>query len=176
MKTKMDPFLSYPANYPLVSPLVYYSTPLGPTKTVDIRRLGDSVNNRFEAATSQIRIKLNSSFAKRMILDYDSSNAYKSDSLFHTYFAGLAVIPDAITPANVLVNINLADTNTKLALYYNTATTGATVRDTLVTYLKFNSSTSANANIIVRDRTGSEVVKHLSVIPCLLYTSPSPRD
>jgi len=177
MKTKMDPFLSYPANYPLVSPLVYYPTPLGPTKTVDIRRLGDSVVNRFEAATSQIRIKLNSSFAKRMILDYDSSNAYKSDSLFLTYFAGLAVIPDAITPANVLVNINLADTNTKLALYYNTATTGATVRDTLVTYLKFNSSTSANANIIVRDRTGSEVVKHLSVTPksdSLLYVQSQP--
>ena len=177
MKTKMDPFLNYPANYPLVSPLAYYPTPLGPTKTVDIRRLGDSVINRFETATSQIRIKLNSSFAKRMILDYDSSNAYKSDSLFLTYFAGLAVIPDAIAPANVLVNINLADTNTKLALYYNTASTGATARDTVVTYLKFNSSTSANANIILRDRTGSEVVKHLSPTPksdSLLYIQSQP--
>ena len=165
INTLMDQFRDYPTNYPNVSPITYNSTPLAPTKTVDIRRLGDSVINRFELATNQIRIKLNSDFAKRMILDYDSTNAYKSDSIFRTYFNGFAVVPDPSTPANAFLHINLADTNTKLALYYTTATSASTVRDTVVSYLRFNAQTSGHANFITRNRTGAEVASHLSATP-----------
>ncbi len=161
----MGQFRDYPANYPNVSPINYFTIPLAPTQTLDIRRLGDSVINRYEASKNQIRIKLNNSFARRMILDYDSTNAYKSDSIFRTFFNGFAVIPDPSTPANAFLNINLADTNTKLALYYTTSTSLSTVRDTVVSYLRFNSQTSGHANFITRNRTGSEVASHLSTTP-----------
>ena len=161
----MDQFRDYPANYPNAFPISYNSTPLVPTQTIDIRRLGDSVINRFEASKNQIRIKLSNSFAKRMILDYDSTNAYKSDSIFRTYFNGFAIIPDPSSPSNAFLNINLGDTNTKLALYYTTATSASTVRDTTVSYLRFNTQTSGHANFITRNRTGAEVAGHLSATP-----------
>jgi hypothetical protein len=161
----MDQFRDYPANYPNAFPISYNSSALAPTQTIDIRRIGDSVINKFEATKNQIRIKLNSSFAKRMILDYDSTNAYKSDSIFRTYFNGFAIIPDPSSTSNAFVNINLADTNTKLALYYTTSTSTSTVRDTTVSYLRFNAQTSGHANFIARNRTGSEVVGHLSPTP-----------
>ena len=173
----MDQFRDYPANYPNAFPISYNSTALAPTQTIDIRRIGDSVINKFEVTNNQIRIKLNSSFAKRMILDYDSTNAYKSDSIFRTYFNGFAIIPDPSSSSNAFVNINLADTNTKLALYYTTATSASTVRDTTVSYLRFNAQTSGHANFITRNRTGSEVVGHLSTTPkadSLVYVQSMP--
>jgi Domain of unknown function (DUF4270) len=173
----MEQFRDYPVNYPSLFPISYNPSALAPTQTIDIRRLGDSVINRFEASKNQIRIKLNNSFAKRMILDYDSTNAYKSDSILRTYFNGFAVIPDPSSPSNALLNINLADTNTKLALYYTTATSASTVRDTVVSYLRFNAQTSGHANYISRNRTGSEVVGHLSPTPkidSLLYVQSMP--
>jgi len=173
----MDQFKDYPANYPNAFPISYNSTALAPTQTIDIRRLGDSVINKFEASKNQIRIKLSSSFAKRMILDYDSTNAYKSDSIFRTYFNGFAIIPDPSSPSNAFLNINLADTNTKLALYYTTATSASTVRDTTVSYLRFHAQTSGHANFITRNRTGSEIAGHLSPTPkadSLVYVQSMP--
>jgi hypothetical protein len=175
--TLMDPYKTYPTNYPNVSPLSYYTIPIAPTKTVDIRRLTDSVNNRYEAAVNQIRIKLNNSFAKRLILGYDSTNAYKSDSVFRTFFNGFAIVPDPSSPSNAFLHVNLGDSNTKLALYYNTSSTGSTTRDTVVTYLKFNTLSSGSANFITRNRTGSEVAKHISVQPktdSLVYVQAMP--
>ena len=177
VNTLMGQFRDYPVNYPNVSPINYNLLPLAPTKTVDIRRIGDSIINRYEAANNQIRIKLNKSFAKRMILDYDTATQYKSDSIFRTYFNGFAVIADPSTPANAFLNINLGDTNTKLALYYSTVYSGGTVRDTVVSNLRFNTSTSGHANFITRNRTGSEIANHLSTNPkpdSLVYVQAMP--
>jgi hypothetical protein len=173
----IEQFKVYPVNYPQVYPINYYSTPIAPTKTVDIRRLGDSVKNRYENAVNQIRIPLNQSFARRMITGYDTTNAYKSDSAFRAYFNGFAVIPDPSTPANAMLHVNLGDSNTKLALYYSTASTGSTARDTVVTYLKFNTLASGDVNYVTRNRTGSEVAKYISVLPksdSLVYVQAMP--
>jgi len=78
------------------------------------------------------RIKLNANQAARFIKSYDSSGAYASDSAFKTFFTGFAVTADATGGANALLKVNLVDTNSKLSLYYNSSTTGATKRDTLV--------------------------------------------
>jgi hypothetical protein len=177
INTLMDQFRDYPVNYPNISPITYNSIPLGPTQTIDLRRIGDSVINRYEAANNQIRIKLSDKFARRMILAYDSTNEYKSDSIFRTYFNGFAVVPDPSTPANAFLSINLGDTNTKLALYYSTAYSSGTTRDTVVTYLRFNTTTSGHANYIYQNRTGSELAKHLSSIPkpdSLIYIQTMP--
>jgi hypothetical protein len=168
----------YPINYPNAYP-ISVSQQLAPTTTIDIRRLGDSVNNRFENTKNQIRIKLNQSVAKRFIKDYDSTNAYASDSAFSSYFAGFAVTADPGVPANALLKVSLSDTNTKFALYYSSNSTGATQRDTSVSYFRFNTlyGGSGDANYIVRDRTGSEAGRHINAAlksDSLVYVQTSP--
>jgi hypothetical protein len=174
--TPLDPTITYPSNYPNAKP-ISTGFSLGPTVTVDIRRLRDSVKNRYESSTNQLRIRLNASVAQRFIKSYDSSNAYATDSAFRTYFAGFALTAEQAAPANALISINLADTNSKFALYYSSSSTGATQRDTSVAYFKYNTLSSGDANFVTRDRTGSEVAKHLTTTSkpdSLVYVQTSP--
>ena len=55
--TPLDPYRNYPANYASAIG-INASNALAPAKTFDIRRFGDSVNNRFENSNNQIRIRL----------------------------------------------------------------------------------------------------------------------
>ncbi len=159
--TPLDITRAYPANYPSAFN-IKIGQQLAPTQTVDIRRLGDSVNNRYENAKGQIRIKLNSDIARRFIKTYDSTNAYISDSVFRTFFAGFALTTDNGSPANALIKLSLIDTNSKFALYYNSSSTGASQRDTSVVYFRFSSSFSGDANIVTRNRSGSDASKHFT--------------
>jgi hypothetical protein len=152
------------------------------SKTFDVRRLADSVNNNFENAANQIRIPLSTAFANRLI-SYDSSasnnGAYASDSLFRESFRGFALVPQS---GNALIRINLTDTNTKFAVYYHyKAADTSTIISTTVNYFRFNTGstgypTSANANVVSRNRTGSEAAKHLntSFNDSLVYIQTSP--
>lgn len=174
--TPLDIFHAYPANYP-ASFNFNLGQSLGNSINVDIRRLGDSVKNRYEDATNQIRFRLRADVAKRFLKDYDSTNAYLSDSVFRTYFAGFAITANTGTAANALLKINLADTNTKFALYYSSSSTGATKRDTSVAYLKFNTSYSGDANLVLRDRSGTDAAKHLTTTAkpdSLVYVQTTP--
>lgn len=174
--TPLDPYVAYAANYPSTMPATIGASLAAPV-VVDLRRLADSVNNRYENAKNQIRIRLNNTVARRFLKDYDSTNAYKSDSIFRTYFAGFAVTADANFGTNALVKVNLADTNTKFALYYSSSSTGATQRDTSVVYFKYNSTTGGNANLVLRDRSGSELSKHITTTSkpdSLVYLQTSP--
>ncbi len=174
--TPLDPFITYPANYPSKYPIAVGAS-LASTQTIDIRRLGDSVINRFELSNNQIRIKLHDDVARRFLKLYDSTNAYKNDTIFKTFFAGFALKAETANPANALLYINLNDTNTKLALYYNTNTTGATVRDTNVIYFRFNNFISGDANYITRNRASSEVANRLTTTSkpdSLVYVQASP--
>jgi hypothetical protein len=159
--TPMNNFFNYATDYPQ---LYNFNTvgSLGNTHTVDIRRLGDSVNNRYEKARNQIRIPLNTSLANRLLKQYDSTNAYRNDTAFKTFFGGLALRVSNATPANALLYINLIDTNSKLALYYNTRQPGATIRDTNVAYFRFNIVSSGDANFVTRNRAGAEVANRLN--------------
>lgn len=135
---------------------------IGERTNIDLTTLNDSVNTKFEKASNQIRIKLNASFAQKMIKTFDSSNAYKNDSLFRSRFAGFAVVPDQGS-GNALISVNLLDTNTKLALYYKYKTTTTPIEDTpTVSYFRFavnsGTATSGNANIIKRDYSGPNLL------------------
>lgn len=120
----------------------------------------DTIRTKFETLSSVIKIRLNSSFAQRLVQSYDSTNAYRNDTTFRQRFAGFAIVP-ANSQGNTLIRINLLAANTKLALYYHSkATTTATTTDTLVNYFTFNQSgtnTSGSANRIVRNYAGSEL-------------------
>jgi hypothetical protein len=174
--TPLNPNIIYPADYPALYPVNTVGNLADPI-SVDIRRAGDSVKNRFENAANQIRIKLYNSVAQRFIKTYDSTNAYLSDSAFSTFFAGFALKVDAVNPANALMYVNMLDSNTKLGLYYSSSSTGATVRDTAVTYFRFNSLTSGLSNFITRNRAGSEVAGRLTTTSrpdSLVYVQTTP--
>jgi hypothetical protein len=134
------------------------------SETVDLRRLSDSVINRFEKAKNQIRIPLSNLFADRFIKQYDSLNSdrpYLSDSLFRKEFSGFAVVP-RIGGGNALIRINLSDTNTKLALYYRFKVDASNSDTAAVSYFRFSTgsariSPSANANLISREQSGYPV-------------------
>jgi hypothetical protein len=149
---------NYAANYPSAYTIRTKGTLADPV-TLSIPRLKDSVNNRYERASHQIRIKLRSDVARRFISTYDTTNAYRTDSAFKSLFAGFALTADQAVPTNALIHINLADTNTKFALYYNSSSAGATVRDTAVAYFRFNSFSGGSANLIARNRVGAEIAK-----------------
>jgi hypothetical protein len=131
-----------------------YSNALSGIQTIFPYTLNDSVRPFREMARNQVRLRLNNDFGDRL-LRYDSTNAYRNDSAFNSRFKGFAVRPQNKSMGNALVGVSLADTNTKLAIYYR-YTTGSNTLDTAVTYFRFNSATSASANYIERDRTGSE--------------------
>lgn len=176
--TPLDRNRLYPVNYPNVTP-VNAGAALGSPVSVDIRRLSDSVKNRFEIATNQIRIRLRNDVAQRFIKTYDSTNAYKNDSIFRTYFAGFALTADQTGPANALLRISLSDTNTKFALYYSSSSTGATTRDTSVHYFRFNTLAGGDANFITRNRAGSQVTNYTTTnnspkSDSLVYVQTSP--
>lgn len=174
--TPLDPYKVYPSNFPAIYSIQSAGS-LGNTATIDIRRLGDSVINRYENAIRQVRIRLRDDVARRFLNTYDSSNAYRSDTIFRTFFAGFSVKVAATNPANALLFINMLDTNTKLALYYNSSTTGSTSRDTNVVYFRFNNFTSGDFSHITRNRAGSEVANRLTTTSkpdSMVYVQASP--
>jgi hypothetical protein len=144
--------------------------------TLDFTRVGDSVINRYEAANNQIRIPLNKTFTDLFMNVYDSTNAYRSDSTLRQYFAGFALSASTAGNPNVLVKINLLDTNTKLGLYYRTNSTATLgTRDTVVDYFKFSLYDNGYANFVKRNRAGSEVARHMGVAKdSLVYVQTSP--
>lgn len=122
------------------------------------KTLNDSVFGYRESAANQLRIRLNNDFGQRL-LNYDSTNAYFSDSAFRKYFKGFAIKPSGGS-GNAVMGFSLADTNTKLSIYYNYVK--GSKKDTSMRNFYFNTSTGANANIVARDYTSGEIKSHLS--------------
>lgn len=156
--------------YPITTKIGVESL-IGSARNLDIRTFNDPIRYRFDSSINQIRLKLDKSVAELLITIYDSSsnpanNAYLNDSIFRDKFAGFAVIPQG--NGNALVQINLADTNTKLSLYYSYKATDASItRDTTVARFRFTPGSSgtrasANANTVVRDWKSSPVTSYLN--------------
>lgn len=123
-----------------------------PGQTFLPKRLKDSVFAFGDTTAGQLRIKLDTNFARRLI-NYDTSNAYRSDSNFRAKFKGFAVRSEGA--GNAIMGFNLGGFNTKLAIYYNYPRVGGGgVRDTVASYFSF-SSTSAASNYVGRDYSGT---------------------
>ncbi|MBI5858776.1 MAG: DUF4270 family protein [Sphingobacteriales bacterium] len=115
------------------------------------RNLNDSVKAFRDTTTNQLRIKLDTNFARRLF-NYDTSNAYKSDSIFKTNFKGFALRSEGA--GNAIMGFEFASINTKLAIYYNHPKVGGGGRDTSVYYFFFT-SLSAGAQYVKRDYSGT---------------------
>ena len=135
------------------------------------KNLDDSVFVLRERSANQLRIKLNTNFGQQLLAK-DSSNAFLSDSAFKAFFKGFAILP--VGGGNALNYFSLADTNTKLAVYYRTIKNS--VIDTVVTNFRFNFFT-ASANNIARNRAGSEISQHVAHPPAgddVIYIQTTP--
>jgi hypothetical protein len=135
-----------------------YTNLLGTKNNVDPKKLDDSVFAKFDTSKNQLRIKLDNSFGDRLLKTYDSTNAYKNDTVFNTYVNGLGVVADPT--GNALLQISLTDPNTKLAIYYR-VDNRAGGKDTTVKYFKL-STFSSTSNYIKRDRLGAEIAPFLA--------------
>lgn len=110
-----------------------------------LKHYGETINK------NQIRIKLDTAaIAARLFRD--TARTLNNDTLFRdnvTGFRGFAIVPDsASSTANNLLVVNLADTNTKVAFYYSTKFSGATVRDTVADYFRFTGLSGFSNNVI----------------------------
>lgn len=125
-------------------------------KIVDVRKLKDSVYYFQDSGINQIRIRLNLSIGQKF-LNFDSTNAYRSDSAFRVAFKGFQIAPDSGV-GNSLLKINLLDANTKLALYYKYDRRDSAGKQTAaVKYFTVKSNlTTAHSNYIHRDYSGSQ--------------------
>lgn len=156
---------NYTTDYvvPAGQELTYNYTP----KIVNVQsaNIVDTIKAVNELISKQVRIKLNNSFGERLLYQYDSSFAYKNDSLFSSVFKGFQV--RAEKTGNVLFKINLLDTNTKVALYYrnldrDTVGMGADKQDTSVNYFRCNRLTCGSANNIIHNRSAGIVANYLN--------------
>jgi hypothetical protein len=165
----------YASNYPNVYD-IRKGVSVGNPKLFDFTRANDSINNRYENARGQIRLRLNQSIAFELLKTYDSSGVYRNDTTFRNAFSGFAISTNASDNHNALIKLSLIDSNTKLALYYSTSATGSVTRDTLVTYFRFNYFAPQNANFIQRNRAASEIASHLNGFAkdSLVYVQTSP--
>lgn len=148
----------------------------GNPKLFDFASAKDSINDRFENARGQIRLRLNQSIGVELLKTYDSNGVYRNDTTFRNAFPGFAITTNAADNHNALIQLALLDSNTKLALYYSTSATGSVTRDTLVTHFRFSYYTAQNANFIQRNRAASEIASHLNGFAkdSLVYVQTSP--
>lgn len=132
---------------------------------IDIRKFND-VDTLFrysDVTTNQLRIRLNDAYGTELLKNYDttSTSAYHSDSLFERFFKGYQIVPEQT--GNALLRINLLDTNTKLAIYYNYIYRDSAngKRDTTVRYFKTNNFSCGSSNYVQRNRTGTSIPSYI---------------
>ena len=112
------------------------------------------------AHRNDIRIKLNNSFGDELLYNYDTTTAYKNDSLFSAYVG--AIIIDAEKTGNTLLRTNLLDTGTKLILYYRFDRRDSVGKqDTTARIFAVNPFSSPHCNTILRNRSGTEMAQYL---------------
>jgi len=127
--------------YTIHDPGFAHTTFLG-TKTFVPKNLRDSVKAFQDTTAGQLRIKLDNSFGRRL-LDYDTTNAYATDSAFKTYFNGFEIEADQ-SLGNALMAFGIYNNpKTKLAIYYR-YTKGGQDDTTVSNFIFTNSSASHN--------------------------------
>ncbi|MFI5187977.1 MAG: DUF4270 family protein [Chitinophagales bacterium] len=157
--------------YKYIDPASDFSTTgleLGST-TFTIRNLKDTTTLIRGTDTTHVsnvvRIKLDNTLALRFA-QYDTSNGFKSDSLFRTLFAGLSVKADPVGDA--LSYFNLSDAaNTKLTVYFRYGKNDTTSFD-------FLHSVNGQANYLDRQISGNYMTYLNSGAGDALYLQSAP--
>ncbi|HYC40228.1 MAG TPA: DUF4270 family protein [Chitinophagaceae bacterium] len=112
--------------------------------------LDDSIKAFRDTSRNQLRIPLDTNFGRRL-MNYDTTNAYRNDSAFNTYFKGFAL--QSMSSGQAIMGFSLISGATRLAFYYKIPKPGGG-DSTVVTYFAFT-GTSASANLIRRNYSGA---------------------
>lgn len=151
---EMDPssYFKIDSFYTLREKYFDHTTQLG-AKVFFPYQLKDSIKAFQDTTAGQLRIKLDNSFGRRL-LDYDTTNAYGSDSAFKVNFKGFEIdIDPSFGNPNALMAFGIqSNPKTKLAIYYKYQVNGQI--DTAVSYFLFTGS-SARHNHIERNFAGT---------------------
>lgn len=138
------------------------STILG-SADVDVRSLPNLVKfaNGKDSSTNQIRIKLSSAFANALYArDSLPNGAFRSDSLYKTFYNGLAIV--ASGGGNGLMYCNLTNTDTRLEIHFKKRNNGKL--DTIYQTFKLSTADngvttpSSSTNYVSRNRGGYPVL------------------
>ena len=150
---EMDPFSNFKIDsfYTLREKYFDHTTLLG-TKDFFPYQLNDSVRSFQDTTAGQLRIKLDNTFGRRL-LDFDTTNAYSSDSAFKSYFKGFEIDADP-SFGNALMSFGILNNpKTKLAIYYKYQVNGQI--DTAVSYFLFTGASSRHNYIERFNFTGT---------------------
>ncbi|MGQ0740634.1 MAG: DUF4270 family protein [Bacteroidota bacterium] len=137
-------------------PLTYSAALLnagGFGQTIFPSALDDSVKAFRDTTAGQVRLKLDTSFARRL-MNYDTSNAYRSDSAFKSLFKGFAI--RSVSTGGAIIGLNMNSANTKLAFYYKLPKKSGTFDSVAVSYFNFHVD-CRSANYVRRDYAGTPV-------------------
>jgi hypothetical protein len=133
------------------------------SKVVDFTKLNDSIRLIRKRDTSYVtnvlRIPLSTSFGTRL-KNYDttatSNGGFRSDSIFSTLLRGLAITVDSNKASNrALAYFNLADTKSRLFVYYRTQRGGNI--DTGVAEFTHNGQQIIAGNVTARSGRASTI-------------------
>lgn len=160
-----------------------FGTVLG-TANIDVRTMGNYIkyNNGRDSVNNQIRIKLPTAWASALfsrdsIKSNPANNAFYSDSVYRSFYNGLALVSTGV--GNGLMYVSLSDTATKLEVHYRKRNGGKI--DSVYSALRLNPSravTVANApvsstsNYIERNRAGYPVASNTDPNVHYLQTAP----
>lgn len=154
----------------------FTTTALLGSATIIPATLNDSVTHIHGRDTSKtvqnLRIKLDNSFGNRL-LQYDSTNAYYSDSAFKKNFKGFAL--QSVSAGNAVMGFNLSGSGLKLYYRYEKKDSVGKFDTTSVVF-PFSSGNDALANYVGRDYSGTQVlaVSQDNLADQLLYIQNSP--
>jgi hypothetical protein len=144
---------------PFTDSLYYLTAPEFPvaddvigTATVNFLTLNDSVkyknSDESVATVNELRIKLDTSWARRFV-NYDTTTAYRDDTVFKKNFGGLRIKATETSPTkNAIAYFDLSDDDrTRITFYCRIQNNGKA--DTISPY--FSHTNDPHANIIRRD-------------------------
>jgi len=162
----------------------YVSGTVLATASVNVLTIANYIklNNGRDSVNNQIRIKMPGAwaaalFAKDSVQAHAATNALYSDSIYRTFYNGIAVL--ATGSGKGLLYASLADTATKLEVHYKRKNGGQI--DSVYTSFRLNPNagvTAANApvsntsNYILRERAGFPVKTNTDPNVHYLQTAP----
>jgi hypothetical protein len=154
-----EPDFKIDSNYRYNQALSYNAGELLGTATINAKGLQDSVSVYGTKEGPQLRIKLDPAVGTSLLQQTSTGN-FATDSSFHVYFKGLAIVPDTVTATNsTMLYMALNAVETKMTVFYKN-----TENDSLRAVFPFYSYTgyNAHANYFTRNYQGSEAANYIN--------------
>ncbi|MEO6915838.1 MAG: DUF4270 family protein [Chitinophagaceae bacterium] len=151
------------------APFPVLPTPLG-EQTVDFTTLNDPQVIRKGKDTTLVteqnilRLKLNNSLGQRLAR-YDTTNAYRNDSAFNTYFKGFALMIDSVaSPRKKSIAYFVLSDNakTRLTVYYRKFNAG--VIDTTYAEFVYKNLVAKGANLVKRNNSNTNYQRNIAAV------------